>query len=131
MNKIPTIYEVAKFTNSFIKFVELATIGSSEDNWLLYRNLDESNYKTFVYSFAYEIGQINPKWNYVAKKLEKNSRYLRSYLEKKKIVLSPTEKELLLLATNFISTSSYLSADERHDESTKYQFWLCHQYGII
>ena len=98
-------------------------------NWKIFRyGLNQSNYKSFLYAFAYRMAHLPPAHS-TAWQVESNARRLKKAIKRVGISLSDYENEILDICLNFRKWN--LNEDDRMQTALLLQLNIAGEFGLI
>lgn len=126
--RVPTVRQLIRNPKKHICFIEHVVQNHKGLNWKCYRyKVTASNYKSFIYAFAYKMACIN--LNSTSWQLESNARRLNKALKRANISLSHCEKEVINMGLHF--TTWYAKEVERKGKAVMLQLKLARQYDML
>lgn len=97
---VPNISDLIANAKGNIVFINSVTLNPKFENAKLYSDFSFDTYSSFLYAFAYQIGNINPNSS-IAFQFEMNARRFERLAKKRCIVLSEPELSIISYCTTF------------------------------
>lgn len=127
--EIPDVTLLIKQPQKHLSFMKHVFYNHKGLNWKIFRyGLNQSNYKSFLYAFAYRMPHFPPTHS-AGWQIEANARRLKKALKRVGICLSDYENEILDICLNFRKWN--LNEVDRMQTALMLQLNIAGEYGLI
>lgn len=127
--EIPDVRKLIKDPLEYEDFIEHVFSNYKSRNWKIFRyRLNKTNYKAFLYAFAFDLGRHSPYLS-TSWQVDSNARRLKKAIIREGISLSDAEQRILEISLNF--KGWWYPENARKTTSLQLQHKIAEECGLL